>query len=92
MGDTNWDTDFTMKEEPAGTWTSEKSFDLTAGTEFKVRQGQSWTVAFGNNTDNADPTNGNRGNFVVETAGKYFIKLVFDEAAGTATIELVPAN
>ena len=92
VGDTSWDTDFTMKEEPAGTWTSEKSFDLTAGTEFKVRQGQSWTVAFGNNTDNADPTNGNRGNFVVETAGKYFIKLVFDEAAGTATIELVPAN
>ena len=92
VGDTNWDTDFEMTEDPAGTWTSKTAFELAAGAEFKVRQGQSWTVAFGNNTDNADAENGNRGNFVVETAGKYYIKLIFDETAGTAVIELVPAN
>ena len=92
IGVIDWNTDCEMKEEPAGTWTSVNAFDLAAGAEFKVRQGQSWSVAFGDNTDNADPNNGNRGNFKVETAGKYYVKLVYDETAGTATVELVPAN
>lgn len=89
---TTWDTDFPMKEDPTGTWISESAFELAAGAEFKVRQGLSWDVAFGNNTDNADTSIGNKSNFVVETAGKYYVKLVYDETAGTATIELVAAE
>lgn len=88
---TTWDTDFEMKEDPKGTWTTKESFELAAGTEFKVRLGMDWKVAYGNNTDNADANNSNRGNFIVETAGTYYIKLVVSKE-GTAVIELVPAN
>ena len=87
---TMWDTDFTMKEDPKGTWTSEEAFALEAGNEFKVRLGMDWKVAYGNNTDNADAENSNRGNYVVETAGNYYIQLVVNED-GTAVINLVAA-
>ena len=87
---TGWGTDFEMKQDPEGTWTSVEAFDLEAGTEFKVRQGMDWKVAYGNNTDNADASNSNRGNYVVETAGKYYIQLVL-AADGTAVINLIPA-
>ena len=43
---TNWDTDYAMTEDPAGTYTSE-ALELKAGEEFKVRQGASWDVNFG---------------------------------------------
>lgn len=90
VGGTMWDTDFEMKQDPDGTWTSKDAFELAAGAEFKVRQGMDWKVAYGNNTDNADAANSNRGNYVVETAGKYYIQLVLAED-GTAVINLIAA-
>ncbi len=82
VGGTNWDTDFTMTEDPKGTWTS-VAIDMEAGQEFKVRQGLSW--------DNNYGANGEKGgaNIVVETAGKFKVKLVLGD---TVTVELVPAQ
>lgn len=77
---TNWDTDFEMTEDPAGTWISKEVFELAEGDEFKVRKGLSWDTAYGKDG----------GNYVVETAGKYRIKLVVDGDDGT--ISLVPAE
>lgn len=91
INDTSWGADFKMKQEPEGTWTSVEAFDLTAGTEFKVRYGMDWSVAYGSNTDNAVSNMNNRANYVVETAGKYYIQLVLG-ANDTAVINLVPAN
>lgn len=81
-----------MTQDPEGTWTSKDAFDLAVGTEFKVRQGMDWKVAFGNNTDNADKNNTNRGNYVSEVEGKFYIQLVYDADAGTAVINLIPAE
>ena len=91
--DTGWGTDFEMTEDPAGTWTSKEAFELAAGTEFKVRQGMDWKVAFGDNTANADTSIplSNKPNYVVETAGTFYIQLVYDAEAGTAVINLIPA-
>lgn len=75
-----WDVDYEMVEDPAGTWISKDAFDLEAGDEFKVRKGLSWDTAYG--------TDGN--NYVVETAGKYKVKLVV--AGDVGTITLVPAE
>ena len=92
--DTGWGTDFLMKEDPAGTWTSVEAFELTEGTEFKVRKGLSWDIAFGDNESNADATvpTSNKANFKVETAGKYYIKMVLSADETSAVIELVPAE
>ena len=92
--DTGWGTDFLMKEDPAGTWTSVEAFEMTAGTEFKVRKGMSWDIAFGDNESNADatvPTSG-KANFKVEADGKYYIKMVLNADETSAVIELVPAE
>ena len=80
---TNWDTDFPMTEEPAGTFTSEV-LELNAGEEFKVRQGAAWDVNYG--------AGGVAGgdNIKVETAGKYKVQLVIN--GETVTVELIPAN
>ena len=90
---TMWDTDFEMKQEPEGTWTTKEAFALEAGTEFKVRLGMDWKVAYGNNADNANtevPLS-NKGNYVVETAGTYYIQLVLGEN-DTAVVNLIPAE
>ncbi len=79
---TNWDTDFAMTEEPAGTWTSEV-LELKAGEEFKVRQGAAWDVNFG--------VEFNGANIVVEADGKYQVQLVWDGAEG-GTVTLIPAE
>jgi len=90
---TSWDTDFEMVEDPAGTWISKDVFTLAQGNEFKVRLGMDWKVAYGSNEDNANTSIGlnNKGNYVVETAGSYYIKLVINEDT-TAVITLVPAE
>lgn len=80
---TNWDTDISMTEEPAGTYTS-AALELKAGQEFKVRQGASWDVNFG-----SDGFNG--ANFVVETDGTYKVQLVWD-GAQTGTVTLIPVE
>lgn len=59
----NWDKDFDMELQADGTYKSVDAFDLEAGAEFKVRQGQSWDNSWGNGTDN----------FKVETAGKFYV-------------------
>lgn len=76
----NWDTDVPMTEEPAGTWTATQEFK--AGDEFKIRQGASWDVNFG--ADGA--LNGD--NIVIEADGTYVVTLVYDSAAGTATLTI----
>ena len=83
-----------MKEDPAGTWTSVEAFDLVAGTEFKVRKGMGWDIAFGDNESNADATvpTSNKANFKVETAGKYYIQMVLNADQTSAVITLVPAE
>ena len=80
---TNWDTDFAMTEDPAGTYTSE-ALELKAGEEFKVRQGASWDVNFG-----VDGPGG--ANFVVEKDGTYKVQLVWD-GAQTGTVTLIPVE
>ena len=80
----NWDTDFPMTEKSTGVYESEV-LDLTAGEEFKCRQGAAWTMNFGADGKVGGP------NCVVETSGKYIVRLtVLSETEGK--IELVPAN
>ena len=79
VGNTTWNTDFTMTEDPAGTWIS-VPIDMTAGEEFKVRQGLSWDNNYGANGEK------NGANIVVETTGKFQVKLVIGD---TVTIELI---
>ncbi len=70
---TNWDTDLAMMKNANGEWLS-AAYQMTAGTEFKVRQGQSW--------DNNFPAD----NFKVEADGTYIVKFV--EATGE--VSLIP--
>ena len=79
---TNWDTDFSMTEDPKGTYTSDV-LNLKAGEEFKVRQGASWDVNFG--------VEFNGANIVVEADGKYQVQLVWDGAQG-GTVTLIPVE
>ena len=72
---TNWDMDFAM-ENNDGVWTTVDTFALTAGMEFKVRQGLNWDIAF--------PA----ANYVVETDGNYKIQLTVHGENGT--VELIP--
>jgi len=72
---TNWDMDFEM-ENVDGSWITKEVFALTAGMEFKVRQGLNWDVAF--------PA----ANYVVEADGNYKIKLTV--SGETGTVELIP--
>ena len=80
---TNWDTDFSMTEEPAGTFTSDV-LALKAGEEFKVRQGASWDVNYG--------ANGEAGgaNIVVEADGNYKVQLVID--GENVSVTLIPVE
>ena len=82
VGNTSWDIDFPMVEDPAGTWTS-IAIDMKAGQEFKVRQGLSWDNNFG--------VEFNGANIVVEQDGKYQVKFVWD-GDKTAEITLIPAE
>ncbi len=72
---TNWDMDFEMESTTDGVWITKEAYDLTAGTEFKVRQGLNWDIAF--------PA----ANYVVETDGKYKIQLTVHGENGT--VELI---
>lgn len=67
----SWNEDFAMTHNADGIWRS-AAYTMTAGTEFKVRQGLSW--------DNAFPA----ANYVVEADGTYVVE--FDEATGTVTL------
>lgn len=82
VNNTNWDMDFAMTETSDGVWVSDDVFELAAGTEFKCRQGLSWSVNYGGDgkIDGA--------NYIVETAGTYKIQLTI--SGETGTIELLP--
>ncbi len=82
---TAWDTDLPMTKTSDTTWESEV-LELNAGEEFKVRQGADWAVQCG-----AEGMGSNPSNIVVETTGKYIVKLTWD-GAETASVELVPAQ
>ncbi len=73
---TNWDMDFAMESTADGIWVTTEAFDLTAGMEFKVRQGLNWDVAF--------PAE----NFKVEEGadGKYKIQLTITGETGEVTL------
>ncbi len=82
---TNWDTDLPMEKKSDTVWES-AALDLNQGEEFKVRQGASWDVQCG-----ATGMGSNPPNIVVETTGKYIVRLTWD-GAETATVELVPVT
>ncbi len=65
---TNWDTDFPMNETETNVFVSE-ALDLHAGEEFKVRQGASWDLNYGENCEQ------NGANIVVPADGNYTVKL-----------------
>ena len=83
---TSWSTDFEMLQKPEGTWYSADAIKFEAGDEFQVRQGKAWDVQFGAIGDDGFST---KSNFVVEEAGYYYVKLVFDKSAGTGVVSLV---
>ncbi len=69
-----WTLDLPMTAD-GDIWTSNEAYTMDAGVEFKCRQGMSWDVAY--------PAD----NFVVETAGTYYIQL----NAATGEVSLIPA-
>ncbi len=82
---TMWDQDFPMTrtaQTGVATFYSELML-LNEGETFKCRQGASWDVNFG------DPESGNPdGNAVVPATGYYYVKLVYDDVAGTGIVTL----
>lgn len=79
---TSWDTDIAMTKTSDTTWES-GVLELNEGEEFKVRQGASWDVNFG--------VEFNGANIVVETTGKYIVKLTWT-GASNGSVELIPAE
>ena len=77
-GDT-WTIDLPMTKVSEGVWKTTEAYALKENDEFKVRQGKSWTVAYGDNGNN----------YKVTTAGTYYIQLTIEGEVGT--IELIPA-
>lgn len=78
----NWDFDVTMEQKPANTWMTTEPIPFAAGDEFKVRQGKSWDVNFGDNGENVK----------VEEAGSFYVKFVYDPDAKTGVITLEKVN
>ena len=74
---TNWDTDFPMTETEPGVFRSER-LTLHKGEEFKVRQGRSWDVNYGQNGRDGS-------NVVVDKDGNYCVW--FDSATGRIWLE-----
>lgn len=77
-GDT-WTIDLPMTKVSEGVWKTTEAYALAENDEFKVRQGKSWDVAYGDNGQN----------YKVTTAGTYYIQLTIEGEVGT--IELIPA-
>ncbi len=77
VGGTNWDTDLPMTAD-GDIWTSNEAYEMTTETQFKVRKGLSWDENYG-----AGAVLGG-DNFVVETAGTYYIQ--FNAATGEITL------
>ncbi len=85
FGEYNWNEDvlMTKKESTEGFVFESAPIEFAEGDQFKCRLGENWDSSVGNGKDN----------FVVETAGKYIVRLtVTDANAKTATITLVPVE
>ena len=80
---TMWDTDFVLNPVSDCVWESD-ILELEAGNQFKVRQGFSWDVNFG---EDGVP---NGANLVVPSTGSYIVRFYYDGA--TAFVELLPVN
>lgn len=92
IGGTNWDTDLHMTQQEDGTWKSDEAYEMVAptefdddgnptnGTQFKVRQGKSWTENWGQTYNGANVTL----EWLGVEAGTYYI--VFDAATGAITV------
>ncbi len=92
VGESNWDVDFEMVEEPAGTWTTVEAHYLRANANFMIRQGKVWDLYFGDNEGNVNPYPADRWNYAVEVPGTYYIQLVYNESDKTGMIYLIPAE
>jgi arabinogalactan oligomer/maltooligosaccharide transport system substrate-binding protein len=78
----SWANDLTMTEQADGTWKSDEAYAMDDTTEFKVRQGKSWSVNYG--LDGApDGANVTIAGLEVE-AGTYYV--VFDPATGMISV------
>ena len=62
------------KAEENGVWKTVEAYELAEGTQFKVRQGKSWDVSFGNGGEN----------FVVDADGTYIVQ--FDSSTETVSL------
>ena len=80
---TMWDTDFVLNPVSDCVWESD-ILELEAGKQFKVRQGFTWDVNFG---EDGVP---NGANIVVPSTGSYIVRFYYDGA--TAFVELLPVN
>lgn len=85
----NWGADLAMTKSADGlTWTS-PAIVLAAGDEFKVRQGQSWSVQFSTES-------GDNYKITADNAGTYQIQLVLTKKANgdieTGVVSLIPAQ
>ncbi len=76
----SWGSDLAMTEDPENTWTT-PAITLTAGDKFKVRQGKSWDVSYGDTT-----TESKNYEITEATAGKKKIQFVGDEKGGTISL------
>ena len=100
---TMWDTDFPMTEVSTGVWKTDDVLTLNVGDGFKLRQGGGWNVQVGvANEKTGDTDSGyyarladgadEPGNITVETAGKYYIQLTWEEGTHNCKVEFIPAE
>ena len=76
------DGEVMMTEQPDGSFKSDSAITFEAGSKFKCRDTRNWSgLDVGGN--------GPDGNYVVETAGTYYVVLTFK--AGVGKITLIPA-
>lgn len=77
-----WKADIAMEEVSKGVWTTKEAITFAEGDAFKVRQGKSWDLSFGD-------ASGKDFAITAENAGTWFVKLVFDSEAKTGVVSLV---
>ncbi len=78
-----WTVDLPMVDQGDGTWKTDKAYELTETTEFKVRQGKSWDNNYGANGEFNSSTNISLASLEANP-GTYYI--VFDSATGIVTL------
>ena len=79
---TSWNQDFHMTDKGNGVFESEV-LELHANEEFKVRQGASWDVNYGQDAV------ANGANIVVPADGNYIVRLTLDSNGVAVSLELI---